>query len=92
MVPIAVLNDILIGASRGFKRMHFQVLAQDIVHLLVRLVLLGGLAFAGLNAYLAILTYGIADLVSVIILLYLLNGVFSWKRPLRTARRELRNT
>jgi len=92
MVPIAVLNDILIGASRGFKRMHFPVLAQDIVHLLVRLVLLGGLAFAGLNAYLAILTYGIADLISVIILLYLLNSVFPWKRPLRTARRELRNT
>jgi len=91
MVPIAVLNDILIGASRGFKRMHFPVLAQDIVHLLVRLALIGALAFTGLNAYLAILTYGIADLVSVVILFYLLNGVFPWKRPLQTARRELRN-
>jgi len=90
MVPLAVLNDMLIGASRGFKRMHFSVIAQDIAHLLVRLVLLGLLFITGMDPFWAVATYGAADLCSILILAYLLNGVFPWRRSLATARHDVR--
>ncbi len=89
MVPVAVMNDILIGASRGFKRMHFSVIAQDTIHLIVRLVLISILALIGLNSFWAIAIYGIADVVSIIVLLYLLNGIFPWRSP-HAAHRDMR--
>jgi O-antigen/teichoic acid export membrane protein len=88
MVPLAVVNDLLIGASRGFKRMHYSVIAQDIAHLVIRLTLIAALWVTGANAFWAVATYGIADLFSILILIFLLNNAFSWKGLFHGARYE----
>lgn len=89
LIPITAMNAMLVGASRGFKRMHFSVIAQDIVNTLFRLVLVGLLFIVGIDAFWALVIYGAADLLGIVILAHLLNGVFPWRRSLKSAHREI---
>ncbi|MEM2125330.1 MAG: flippase [Candidatus Methanosuratincola sp.] len=90
IVPFLTLSEILAGANRGFKRMDYAVIAQFVAQPVIRLVLIGILAFSGFNTVHAILTFGLADLSASLLLLYYLNKEFSLKRSLLHARRDLR--
>jgi O-antigen/teichoic acid export membrane protein len=90
IVPFLTLSEILAGANRGFKKMEYPVIAQFIAQPVIRLVLIGLLAFSGFNSTHAIITFGLADLSASLILLYFLNKEFSLKRSLLSARRDLR--
>ncbi len=90
IVPFLTLSDVLAGANRGFKKMEYPVIAQNIAQPMIRLILIGALAIIGLSAVQAVITYGLADFSASIIMLYFLNKQFALRRPLRTARRETR--
>lgn len=90
MVPFLTLSDVLAGATRGFKKMQYSVIAQDFAQLLVRLILTGAFAIIGLSPLTAIVIFTIADVVSSVFLVYFLNKEFRLRRPLRDARRDTR--
>ncbi|MBK9055291.1 MAG: flippase [Chloroflexi bacterium] len=87
-VPSLTMGDALAGATRGFKNMRDMVVSQNIVQPIVRLLLVGGLAFFRFNIFHAIIAYGVADVVSTLMLVYYLNRHFPLKRSLRGARRD----
>jgi O-antigen/teichoic acid export membrane protein len=89
-VPILAMSDVLAGAIRGFKRMDYPVIAQFVAQPIIRLVLILGLAIIGLDAWQAVITYGLADLAASILLLYFINRVFPLKRPVNAARRDVK--
>jgi O-antigen/teichoic acid export membrane protein len=90
-VPLLTLSDVLAGANRGFKRMDYPVIAQFISQPIIRLILIVGFAFLGLNALHAVIAYGMADLAASFILLYFLNKQFSLRRPMSAARRDVKD-
>lgn len=89
-VPILGVSDVLAGATRGFKKMEYMVIAQNLVQPLVRVVLLMIFALVGLNILGAVLIFGVADFVASLLLIYFLNRQFTLKRRLGAARREPR--
>ena len=86
----SALSDVLIGAVRGFKNMQYPVIAKFIVQPVVKLILVGITALFGLNVWHAVLIFGIGELVTAIMLLYFLNELFSLRRPIASAQRNLR--
>ena len=89
-IPLLAMSDVLAGVTRGFKRMDYPVIAQFVAQPIIRLVLILGLAILGLNAWQAVITYGLADLSASIIMLYFLNKEFPLKRPLSPAKRDVK--
>jgi len=90
IVPFLVLSDVLAGATRGFKKMHHMVIAQNIAQPVIRLILIIILSFTGMNPAKAILTFGLADGFASIFLLYFLHKQFSLKRQLGVSRGDIR--
>lgn len=90
IVPILTLSEMLVFATRGFKRMDYGVIAQDFIQLPIRIVLLVILALLNLNAFTAMITFGVADLTASIALVFFLNKEFPLKRPLKAAKRDVR--
>ncbi len=90
LVPFLALSNVLVSIAHGFKRMEYSVLAEDIGQLLIRLVLLAVLSFTGLSATKAALVFGVSDVLTCFVLIYLLNRDFKWNQPLRAAHLETR--
>ncbi len=90
IVPILTLSEMLVFATRGFKRMDYGVIARDFIQLPIRIVLLVILALLNLNAFTAMITFGVADLTASIALVFFLNKKFPLKRPLKAAKRDVR--
>lgn len=91
IVPVLTLSEALAGAIRGFKRMDQAAVAQFVAQPLVRLALVAVLAVGGFSPAEAIITFGLADLAASLMLLRFLNRRFPLRRPLRAARRNLRD-
>lgn len=90
IVPFMALSSVLVGASRGFKKQQYPVIANDIGQSLIRMILILILALAGLNAFLASMATGVAIIAASGILFYLLHREFSFRRPLRFDRADAR--
>lgn len=90
IIPILTLSQILVFATRGFRRMDYGVIARDFIQLTIRFVLLVILAIINLNAFTAMVTYAVADITATIALIYFLNKEFPLKRPLRSAKWDVR--
>jgi O-antigen/teichoic acid export membrane protein len=88
VVPLLALDNILAAATRGFKKMQYTVIAEQISQPMIRLVLIGVLAIVGLNATKAVTAYIVGLIITFAMLLYFLDRLFSLRRPLRTARRD----
>jgi len=91
-IPFSVLAFAAIPATRGFKKMHYKVIAQDVTLTTLKVVLVVVLAFTGLNAVKAIAAHTVAIIVSCLMLLYFLHRLFPMNRPLRSARFHFRET
>ena len=89
-IPFSTLSSVLIDAARGFKRMDYSALADNVVLFVARIVLVGLLAIVGLDAFTAIIAFGLSDVAVALSLVYLLNKEFSFRRPLRKAQRNYR--
>ncbi len=90
VIPSITTSDVLVGAIRGFKNMHFPVIAQFIVQPTFRLLATLILALSGLDAFRAIIIFGASDLIATLILINYLNKIFPLKRPLRSASYNLK--
>lgn len=85
IVPFMTLSTVLTGATQGFKKMHYTVIANDIALVAVRLILTVILFVIGMNAFQAVVIFGIANVTATAILFYFLHKEFSLKRNLRSA-------
>jgi len=90
VVPFLTLSGIIAAATQGFKKMQYTTIARDIFQPMIRLILIVGLAMVGLNVVGAVASFGLAVMLSSVMLLYFLHKLFSLKRPLHTARRDNR--
>ncbi len=87
-IPFTTLVSVMAAATRGFKKMQYSVIAEEISLVLIQLILLVLLAIVGLNAARAVGANVLTTVMVSGLLLYYLNKLFSLKRPLRTARRD----
>ena len=92
IIPFMTLSDVLAGATRGFKKMHYTVIARDMAQPVFRVMLIGILALIGIDAFLALITFGVTNFIAAALLFYFLNKEFFLRRPLRSARRDFRET
>ncbi|UCG25571.1 MAG: flippase [Chloroflexota bacterium] len=90
IVPLMTLSTVLAGATHGFKKMHYAVIAQNFVQVIVRLILIAILFFLGMQAIHALAVFGVANLIAVGLLFYFLNKEFPLRRGLRSAKRNWR--
>lgn len=90
VVPFMTLGTLLNGATDGFKKMHYAVIAQNMVQTLVRLVLIAIMFVIGMEAIHAVIIFGVGNVVTVALLLYFLNKEFPLKRSLRLAKHNRR--
>lgn len=88
LIPFFTTIEALVAATRGFKKMHYAAIAQNITQPMIQLILVAALAIIGLNATRAVAAQLPATLVVTLMLVYFLNKLFSLKRPIRAARRE----
>jgi O-antigen/teichoic acid export membrane protein len=70
--------------------MDYSALAENVVQFVFRLILIGILAFFGLNVFAAAIVFGLSELAATITLICLLHKEFSFKRPIKQARRDFR--
>jgi O-antigen/teichoic acid export membrane protein len=90
-IPFSTLSGVLVDVARGFKRMDYSALGENFILFVARLILLGVLALVNLNAFTAIIAFGLSDVVVTFCLVYLLNKEFSFRRSLRRARYDYRD-
>jgi O-antigen/teichoic acid export membrane protein len=89
-VPFLTLIDTVSAATRGFKVMEYTVIGHDIIQPLLKLIFIGVLAVAGLNAGEALTAQILAMAGASLALVFLLNRLIKLRRPLRTAQRRFR--
>jgi O-antigen/teichoic acid export membrane protein len=88
-VPFLALNNVTAAVTRGFKKMQYSVIGQNISQPAIRLTLIMALAITvGLNVKRALAAFGVTVAIVFVMLLYFLNKLFSLKRSPRTARHD----
>lgn len=90
IVPFLALSNMLLFATRGFKRMDYGVISKNFIQITVRIILLSILLLINLNAFTAMVTFGLADVTSSIVLTYFLNKEFPLRRAIKNAKRDAR--
>jgi O-antigen/teichoic acid export membrane protein len=85
VVPFLTLSNVLLGTTRGFRRMGEAAFAETVVMSVVRMGLVIVLALVGwLHLYPAAIAFGLADVAASVTLIVLLNRAF----PIRDAFRR----
>jgi O-antigen/teichoic acid export membrane protein len=90
VVPLLSVSNVLAGTARGLRRMDYVAYAENVVQSTVRLVLLGALALLGrLDLIMAVLVFGVSDLIASVTLIVLLHRQIPLGETLRLdARRD----
>jgi O-antigen/teichoic acid export membrane protein len=87
-IPFGTLIATTAAATRGFNRMQYEVIAQDISFPLIKLVVIIALAMTGLNAVKAMTAHAVGTVVGCVMLFYFLYKLFPLNRPWSAARRH----
>ena len=82
-VPFLTISNVLAGVSRGFGRMDHAALAENVVGNVLRLVVLGILSLIELDVMVAVIVYGVADVVATVAFILLINRHFPLHHPFR---------
>lgn len=90
LIPVLALSEVLASSIKGFGRMDYPVIARFVFQPVFRLVMIVLLALSGFNPYLAVATFGVADLGASFLMIHYLNRVFPLRRPLSPAKRDIR--
>ena len=90
LIPALTLSEVLASVTKGFKRMDYPVIAQFVFQPVFRLIMIVILAITGFSPFMAIVTFGLADLGASFLMLYYLNKIYPLKRPLSPAKRDLK--
>lgn len=92
VVPFLNLSNTAASATRGFNKMQYTAIAQDISHPVIKLILIliVVLATGGLDAAKVLDAHIVAVVIVSVMLLHFLNNLFPLRRSLQAARRETR--
>ncbi len=90
MVPFLALGNTIAAATRGFGKMQYTAIGQNIIQPVIKLILVALFAIAGLTAGNALTTHLLSMAMICVLLLYFLNGLFSLRRSPQAARRDTR--
>jgi O-antigen/teichoic acid export membrane protein len=92
VVPFLALSSVLLGTTRGFRRMDHAAFAETVVMSVVRMVLVIVFALGGwLHLYTAAIAFGLADVAASVALIALLSRAFPLREAFRSdARRDVR--
>jgi O-antigen/teichoic acid export membrane protein len=90
IIPFMTLSSVMVDVARGFKRMDYSALAQNGVLFTTRMILIGILALIRLDAFTAVIAFGLSELAVSISLFILLKKQFSLNKAFSQARREYR--
>jgi O-antigen/teichoic acid export membrane protein len=91
VVPFLCISNVLTGCSRGFGRMDYAAIGENVVQSTLRMILLAVLALVGLDVTTALIVFGISDVAASLTMALLLNREFAFRRPLRRGvRRDVR--
>jgi O-antigen/teichoic acid export membrane protein len=89
LVPFLTISNVLAGVARGFRRMEFVAIGENVVQSLVRLALVGLIAALGnLTALQATLVFGISDVAATLTLVALLDRAYRVRRLAGQAARR----
>ena len=82
VVPFLTVSNVLAGVSRGFGRMDYAALAENVVQSLVRLVLLALVAVSvqGLSVSAAVIIFGVSDVAATLTFALLLHRYLPSRR------------
>jgi O-antigen/teichoic acid export membrane protein len=89
-IPLTAVQYVLLAVIRSFKEMQYQVYADSILFNVTKIGLTVLLLMAGLDAWGVLVAYVVALVAEDVLLLYYLNRLFPLQRPLRAARRNVR--
>lgn len=90
VVPFLIATTLLTSIVRGFKRMDYSAFANSFIQPMVRLALIGVLAVIGLTPAIALVIFGLSYISAVIVLIGMVRRLHQWDRPLRDAKRYVR--
>lgn len=91
VVPLYTLSDMAAAATRGFKNMHYTVIAQNVFQPTSRLILILGIAVIWeINVARVVTVSALAEIMVCCLLVYFLNKQFALKRPWRMDWRGMR--
>lgn len=89
-IPLLAMISVLAAITQGFKRMEYQVYAEDITLNLLKLVLFVVLVRLGLGVMGAMTAHIVALAVTMVMLLHFVHRLFPLNRPLHTSKRNIR--
>ena len=89
-IPFMVVNDQLGNALKGFKKFDASVVPQYVYQPVTRLILIGVLAFIGLNAKSAVVVFGLSSVTASIVMFFSLKKQFNLKRTIKINRGSLK--
>jgi O-antigen/teichoic acid export membrane protein len=91
IVPFLTISNVLAGVARGFQRMDYAALAENVVQSTVRMALLAAaVVLGGLDTLVATVIFGLSDVAATITLLVLLNRRFPLlAAPAEETRRDV---
>lgn len=90
IVPFLTLSCVLASATRGFNKMQYSTGTQQVAQPLTQLILIVLMVLVGLSAGRAVTIYIFGLIIACALLLLFLNRLFPLRRPLQTARRDIR--
>jgi O-antigen/teichoic acid export membrane protein len=92
VIPVLAVSNVLVGATKGYRKMGDVALAENIIQSLIRLALLALLALMGeLDLFKAAIVFGVSDVAASVALIVLLNRHFPLREGIRAeSRREIR--
>lgn len=88
-VPLTALGRVLTAVCRGTKQMQYQVYVDNIVFSIAKLGLTVLFLSVGLGVTGAVLAHVAAWIIEIPLLVYFVNRLFSLRRPLHTAQRNV---
>lgn len=89
VIAFYTMVDMIAAATRGFKNMHYTVIAQNIVLSIVKIGLILAFAIFGMNAARAITATTLTEVIVCGLLLFFLNKQFPLKPPFPKAQYEI---
>lgn len=84
-LPFGALISATSAALRGFNQIKYGVIGEDIFLSFIKLILVIGLVFTGLNAVKSMTAHAIGTAVTCILLFFFLHKLFPLNRPWRSA-------
>ena len=90
IIPLTVLADGLSSVTRGFKKVQYDVYSRSIAFQVTKLLLTISLLSVGMDVLGVAISHNVAITIATLMMLFFVNRIFSLKRPVKNAQRNIR--